>query len=80
VPPASGSPATLSAASEAAIVVMADVDVLDNNFIYVWLTTSAGRGLFTNVLATEVYIKAFIDGHWGYSPVTYAATQELSPV
>ena len=36
---------------------MADVDVLDNNFIYVWLTTSAGRGLFTNVLATEVYIR-----------------------
>ena len=32
-----------------------------NNFIYVWLTTGAGPGLFTDVLATEVYIKAFID-------------------
>ena len=38
-----------------------------NNFIYVWLTTGAGPGLFTDVLATEVYIKAFIDGRLGYS-------------
>jgi multiple sugar transport system permease protein len=38
-----------------------------NNFIYVWLTTGAGPGLFTNVMATEVYIKGFIDGRLGYS-------------
>jgi len=38
-----------------------------NNFIYVWLTTAAGPGLYTNVMATEVYIKAFIDGRMGYS-------------
>jgi multiple sugar transport system permease protein len=38
-----------------------------NNFVYVWLTTAAGPGLYTNVLATEVYIKAFIDGRMGYS-------------
>ncbi len=38
-----------------------------NNFVYVWLTTAAGPGLFTNVMATEVYIKAFIDGRLGYS-------------
>jgi len=38
-----------------------------NNFVYVWLTTGAGPGLFTNVMATEVYIKAFIDGRLGYS-------------
>jgi multiple sugar transport system permease protein len=38
-----------------------------NNFIYVWLTTGAGPGLYTNVMATEVYIKGFIDGRLGYS-------------
>ena len=38
-----------------------------NNFIYVWLTTGAGPGLYTNVMATEVYIKAFIDARLGYS-------------
>jgi multiple sugar transport system permease protein len=38
-----------------------------NNFIYVWLTTGAGPGLYTDVLATEVFIKAFIDGRLGYS-------------
>ncbi len=38
-----------------------------NNFIYVWLTTGAGPGLYTNVMATEVYIKAFIDGRLGFS-------------
>jgi multiple sugar transport system permease protein len=38
-----------------------------NNFVYVWLTTGAGPGLYTNVMATEVYIKAFIDGRFGYS-------------
>jgi multiple sugar transport system permease protein len=38
-----------------------------NNFVYVWLTTGAGPGLYTNVMATEVYIKAFIDGRLGYS-------------
>lgn len=38
-----------------------------NNFVYVWLTTGAGPGFFTNVMATDVYIKAFIDGRLGYS-------------
>ncbi|MBI3503572.1 MAG: sugar ABC transporter permease [Proteobacteria bacterium] len=38
-----------------------------NNFIYVWLTTGAGPGLYTNVMATEIYIKGFIDGRLGYS-------------
>jgi multiple sugar transport system permease protein len=38
-----------------------------NNFVYVWLTTAAGPGLYTNVMATEVYIKAFVDGRLGYS-------------
>ncbi len=38
-----------------------------NNFVYVWLTTGAGPGLYTNVMATEVYIKAFVEGRFGYS-------------
>ncbi len=38
-----------------------------NNFVYVWLATSAGPGTYTNVLATEVYIRAFIDLRLGYS-------------
>lgn len=38
-----------------------------NNFVYVWLATNAGPGTFTNVLATEVYMKAFVDFRIGYS-------------
>jgi multiple sugar transport system permease protein len=38
-----------------------------NNFVYVWLTTGAGPGFLTNVMATDVYIKAFIDGRMGFS-------------
>ncbi len=38
-----------------------------NNFVYVWLTTGAGPGLYTNVMATEIYIKAFSDYRLGYS-------------
>jgi len=38
-----------------------------NNFIYVWLTTEAGPGTYTNVLATEIYMKAFINMRLGYS-------------
>ena len=38
-----------------------------NNFVYVWLATGAGPGLFTNVLATEIYIKGFIDFELGFS-------------
>jgi multiple sugar transport system permease protein len=38
-----------------------------NNFVYVWLATGAGPGTFTNVLATEVYMKAFVDFRLGYS-------------
>jgi multiple sugar transport system permease protein len=38
-----------------------------NNFVYVWLATGGGPGTFTNVLATEVYIKGFVDFRLGYS-------------
>lgn len=38
-----------------------------NNFVYVWLATGAGPGTYTNVLATEVYLKAFVDFRLGYS-------------
>jgi multiple sugar transport system permease protein len=38
-----------------------------NNFVYVWLATGAGPGTFTNVLATEIYNKAFVDFRVGYS-------------
>ncbi|MCV6575171.1 MAG: sugar ABC transporter permease [Cohaesibacter sp.] len=38
-----------------------------NNFVYVWLATGAGPGTFSNVLATEVYLKAFVDLRIGYS-------------
>ena len=38
-----------------------------NNFAYVWLATGAGPGTFTNVMATEVYLRAFVDGKMGYS-------------
>ena len=38
-----------------------------NNFVYVWLAPGAGPGLFTNVLATEIYIKGFIDFELGFS-------------
>ncbi len=51
-----------------------------NNFVYVWLTTGAGPGTYTNVLATEVYIKAFIDLRIGYSAaigVTMAVVMAL---
>ena len=41
-----------------------------NNFVYVWLTTGAGPGLYTNVMATEVYIQAFINGRFGFSSAT----------
>jgi multiple sugar transport system permease protein len=52
-----------------AIVVMAMMSTFwtFNNFIYVWLTTGAGPGTYTNVMATEIYIKGFIDGRLGYS-------------
>ncbi len=38
-----------------------------NNFVYVWLATGAGPGLMTNVLATEIYIRAFVDLNLGLS-------------
>ena len=38
-----------------------------NNFVFVWLATGAGPGLMTNVLATEIYIRAFIDLNLGLS-------------
>jgi multiple sugar transport system permease protein len=41
-----------------------------NNFVYVWLVTGAGPGLYTNVMATEVYIQGFINGRFGFSAAT----------
>ena len=32
-----------------------------NNFIYVWMSTGAGPGTFSNVLATEVYLQGFVN-------------------
>ena len=51
------------------IVVLALTSVFwtFNNFVYVWLATGAGPGTFTNVLATEVYIRGFVDFRLGYS-------------
>jgi multiple sugar transport system permease protein len=50
-----------------AIMVLMSTFWTFNNFIYVWLTTAAGPGLYTNVLATELFMKAFIDGRLAYS-------------
>ncbi len=52
-----------------AIVVMALLSTFwtFNNFVYVWLSTGAGPGLYTDVMATDVYLKAFVDGRMGYS-------------
>lgn len=51
-----------------ALIVLGLMSVLwsFNNFVYVWLSTGGGPGTFTNVLATEVYIKGFIDFRLGY--------------
>ncbi len=38
-----------------------------NNFVYVWLATGAGPGRYTDVLATEVYLRGFVDFNLGYS-------------
>jgi len=38
-----------------------------NNFLYVWLTTAGGPGIYTNVIATEIYIQGFINYELGYS-------------
>ena len=38
-----------------------------NNFLYIWLTTAGGPGSYTNVIATDIYIKAFIEYQLGYS-------------
>jgi len=38
-----------------------------NNFVYVWLTTGGGPGRYTDVLATEVYIRGFVDFQLGAS-------------
>ena len=45
-----------------------------NNFVYVWLATG-GPGLFTNVLATEILIKAFIDFELGFSRLAWSWPQ-----
>lgn len=36
-----------------------------NNFVYVWLSTAGGPGDFTQVLATQVYVTAFVDYDFG---------------
>ena len=38
-----------------------------NNFVYVWLARTRPPQFYTNVMATEVYIKGFIEGRLGYS-------------
>jgi multiple sugar transport system permease protein len=38
-----------------------------NNFAYVWLATGAGPGRYTDVLATEVYLRGFVDFNLGSS-------------
>ena len=38
-----------------------------NNFVYVWLATGAGPGRYTDVLATEVYLRGFVDFNLGSS-------------
>src|SRR6185312_801980 len=50
-----------------AVLTLTSVFSTFNNFVYVWLSTGAGPGTFTNVLATEIYIKAFVDFRLGYS-------------
>jgi len=52
------------------VVVLMSTFWTFNNFVYVWLTTGAGPGLYTNVMATEVYIQAFINGKFGFSAAT----------
>jgi multiple sugar transport system permease protein len=51
-----------------------------NNFVYVWLTTGAGPGLYTNVMATEVYIQAFINGRFGYSAAAGVAMATIMTI
>ena len=38
-----------------------------NNFVYVWISTGAGPGNFSNVLATEVYLQGFVNFKLGLS-------------
>ncbi len=38
-----------------------------NNFVYVWLATGGGPGRYTDVLATEVYLRGFVDFNLGAS-------------
>ena len=38
-----------------------------NNFVYVWLTTGGGPGRYTNVMATDVYLRGFVDFQLGIS-------------
>lgn len=38
-----------------------------NNFVYVWLATGGGPGRYTDVLATEVYLRGFVDFNLGSS-------------
>ncbi len=50
-----------------AIVTMLLVFWTFNNFVYVWLTTGGGPGRSTDVLATEVYLRGFVDFQLGIS-------------
>ncbi len=50
-----------------AIVTMLLVFWTFNNFVYVWLTTGGGPGRSTDVLATEVYLRGFVDFQLGMS-------------
>jgi multiple sugar transport system permease protein len=50
-----------------AIISMLLVFWTFNNFVYVWLTTGAGPGRYTDVLATDVYMRGFVDFQLGAS-------------
>ncbi|MGK5680996.1 carbohydrate ABC transporter permease [Actinoplanes sp. URMC 104] len=42
------------------VVVLMTVIQTFNNFVYVWLSTGGGPGTYTQVLATELYSRAFV--------------------
>ncbi|MET0423952.1 MAG: sugar ABC transporter permease [Actinoplanes sp.] len=42
------------------VVVVMTVIQTFNNFVYVWLSTGGGPGTYTQVLATQLYSKAFV--------------------
>ncbi|MBL7258818.1 carbohydrate ABC transporter permease [Paractinoplanes lichenicola] len=47
------------------VVVLMTVIQTFNNFVYVWLSTGGGPGTYTQVLATQLYSKAFVANSLG---------------